>query len=67
MRLIIQSYGQQVIKKILDDSSAVIQFPEEIQLLTRQAYLNSFWVVPCMLFYIVLDVSDTKLLIFLKC
>ncbi|KAJ6789501.1 hypothetical protein PWT90_10671 [Aphanocladium album] len=36
----------EIIKKILDDSSAIIQFPEEIQLLARQAYVHSFWVVP---------------------
>ncbi|RDL36129.1 Uncharacterized protein BP5553_06741 [Venustampulla echinocandica] len=39
-------YNQQIIKRILDDSSVVALFPEEIQSLIRQSYLNSFWVVP---------------------
>ncbi|CEJ91340.1 hypothetical protein VHEMI07058 [[Torrubiella] hemipterigena] len=36
----------EIIKSILEDSSALIEFPENIQLLARQAYLGSFWVVP---------------------
>lgn len=45
-------YHQQIIKRILDDSSVVTLFPEEIQTLIRQSYLHSFWVVPGMLFNI---------------
>ncbi|KFY69360.1 hypothetical protein V496_00295 [Pseudogymnoascus sp. VKM F-4515 (FW-2607)] len=37
---------EQIIRKILDDSSVVALLPEGIQTLVRQGYLHSFWVVP---------------------
>ncbi|OAF54976.1 hypothetical protein VC83_08519 [Pseudogymnoascus destructans] len=36
----------QIIQRILDDSSVVALLPEAIQSLIRQGYLASFWVVP---------------------
>lgn len=36
----------EIIKNILDDSSVVELLPGEVQLLIRQGYLHSFWVVP---------------------
>ncbi|OBT44202.1 hypothetical protein VE00_04811 [Pseudogymnoascus sp. WSF 3629] len=36
----------QIIQRILDDSSVVALLPEAVQSLIRQGYLASFWVVP---------------------
>jgi hypothetical protein len=44
-------FGWQIIRSILTDSSLVALLPTAVKTLVRQSYLNSFWVVPSVLFH----------------
>ena len=44
-------FGWQIIWSILTDSSLVALLPTAVNSLVRQSYLNSFWVVPSVLFH----------------
>ncbi len=44
------NFAWQIIRSILTDSSLVALLPPAVKALVRQSYLNSFWVVPSLLF-----------------
>jgi hypothetical protein len=45
------NFALQIIRSILTDSSLVALLPPAVKALVRQSYLNSFWIVPSVLFH----------------